>query len=95
MEYDAYATDLLAEKSYKFIDEGANSGKPFYIRIARVARHANGDDGQDDQSQDTVLSGEVNAPIPAKRHENLLKDAKVPRDSGNSSPDKPSGASWV
>ena len=94
-EHDGYATDLLAEKSYGFIDEGVKSGKPFFITIATVAPHANGDKGEDDQGQDQELSGEGNAPIPAKRHENLFPNAQVDRKRDNFNPDKPSGASWV
>lgn len=33
-------------------------------------------------------------PVPAKRHEGLFKDVKVPR-TDNFNPDTPSGASWV
>ncbi|KAL8846554.1 MAG: hypothetical protein Q9221_008361 [Calogaya cf. arnoldii] len=101
---DGYATDLLAEKSYKFIDEGAKSDKPFFIMIATVAPHSNlagggkegsaEDAGYDDNSLSALSQGEGNAPIPAERHKTLFPNIKVPRTS-NFNPDKPSGASWI
>lgn len=70
---DGYATDLLAEKSYEFIDHGAKSAKPFSIMIATVAPHANiggggkegdaEDAGYDDNGLSVLSQGEGNAPI--------------------------------
>ena len=51
--------------------------------IATVAPHASGDKGDDDQDQERVPGGDGNAPIPAKRHENLFGNVNVSRATSN------------
>ena len=99
---EGYATDLLAEKSYEFIDEGSKSGKPCFIMIAPVAPHSNlagggkegdsEDAGYDDNGLSVLSRGEGNAPISAERHKNLFPNVRVPR-TDNLNPSQPSGAS--
>ncbi|KAL8835569.1 MAG: hypothetical protein Q9176_006846 [Flavoplaca citrina] len=101
---ECYSTKLLAEKSYEFIDEGAKSGKPFFIRIAPVAPHSNlagggkegdsEDAGYDDNGLSVLSRGEGNAPISAERHKNLFPNVRV-RRTDNFNPSRPSGASWI
>ncbi|KAI4258275.1 MAG: hypothetical protein L6R42_005195, partial [Xanthoria sp. 1 TBL-2021] len=50
---DGYASDLLATKSYDFIDLGAKLAKPFFIMIVTVAPHANiGGYGKEGDAED-------------------------------------------
>lgn len=83
-----YSTDLVANKSLAFIDDGLKSGKPFFITIAPVGPHCNIGNPLPDGSTNST------PPEPAKRHAQLFLDAKVPR-TPNFNPEKPSGASWV
>lgn len=72
-----YTTDILASKAYGFLDDAASAGNPFFLTIAPVAPHSdvsNVGKGVLDNSSSTF-----SAPIPAKRHEQLFKDVKVPR----------------
>ncbi|KPM43228.1 Arylsulfatase [Neonectria ditissima] len=84
-----YSTDLIAEKAYGFLDEAVKDRKPFFLGIAPPACHSN-----------VEMEGEgkaglrFTAPIPAKRHQDLFKNAHVPR-TRNFNPDQPSGASWI
>ncbi|KAF2143973.1 uncharacterized protein K452DRAFT_306619 [Aplosporella prunicola CBS 121167] len=82
-----YATDLLAEKAYGFLDDAVQADRPFFLTIAPVAPHANVAKGSDGKNKFTE-------PIPAKRHEHLFKDVKVPR-TPNFNPENPSGVSWI
>lgn len=72
-----YNTDILAEKAYGFLDDAASVGNPFFLTIAPIAPHS-----------DVSFTGKgafensgyfFRAPIPAKRHEHLFNDVKVPR----------------
>ncbi|EIN14555.1 Arylsulphatase [Punctularia strigosozonata HHB-11173 SS5] len=77
-----YQTDLIAEKAYGFLSDAVNAGKPFFLAVAPTAPHAN------------VKDGVFTEPQPARRHEKLFQNARVPRtDSFN--PEKSSGANWV
>ncbi|EEY16605.1 arylsulfatase [Verticillium alfalfae VaMs.102] len=96
-----YSTDLVAQKAYGFLDDAVAAGEPFFLGIAPIAPHSNVNastlnpvKGPDEDVP--VSDGEfrVNFPQPAKRHEHLFPDAKVPRTE-NFNPDKPSGADWV
>lgn len=76
-------TDVLADKAYALLDKGAASvqeGKPFFLTVAPSAPHGNlvmkGGVGSN------FSSIEFSPPIPAKRHENLFQDEKVPRTRG-------------
>ncbi|KAH8594600.1 alkaline-phosphatase-like protein [Bisporella sp. PMI_857] len=92
-----YSTDVLADKAYGLLDEGVNSGKPFFLTVAPVAPHSNvnpnsfttpGNGGSD------IGDIKMTAPIPAERHKHLFPEVKVPRKP-NFNPDKPSGGSWI
>jgi arylsulfatase A-like enzyme len=76
-----YSTDLVANKTYAFIEEAAKGGKPFFLVAAPIAPHSNG-------------PPPFSAPVSAERHKDLFKDIKVPR-TANFNPDVPSGAAWV
>ena len=100
---DGYATDLLRDRSLEFIDDGAQSEKPFFITIATVAPHASSNKGEDGDGEDADLQSDNDRgldtskghpPIPAPRHKDLFSNIKIP-DSKNFNPDKASGASWV
>ncbi|KAI1084153.1 alkaline-phosphatase-like protein [Whalleya microplaca] len=83
----SYVTDLVAEKSLAFIDEAAQAGNPFFLTIAPNAPHAQVD----------VLDAKhtkFSIPQPAKRHEELFQNIRVPRKA-NFNPKEPSGASWI
>ncbi|KAF2704668.1 Arylsulphatase [Pleomassaria siparia CBS 279.74] len=88
-----HTTDLLAEKAYGFLDDAVKEDAPFFLTIAPVAPHSN---AQVNDLTENVggKNYEFRAPIPAKRHEHLFKDVKVPRTE-NFNPKEPSGVNWV
>lgn len=67
-----YTTDVLAEKSFRFLDDAHRAGSPFFFTIAPIAPHAH---------QNTTRTGDVffMPPVPAERHKHLFKDVQVPR----------------
>lgn len=75
-----YSTDVLASKAYGFLDDAAESDKPFFLVVAPNAPHSN-------VALKTVLPGdpplspefEFGAPVSADRHRHLFKDVKIPR----------------
>ncbi|KAI1422147.1 alkaline-phosphatase-like protein [Xylaria sp. FL1777] len=85
-----YSTDVMAEKAYGFLDDAVRDleNNPFFLTVAPVGPHSNVVYSRKDNS---VRFGE---PISAKRHQDLFKEAKVPR-TANFNPDQPSGANWV
>ncbi|KFY67158.1 hypothetical protein V496_01732 [Pseudogymnoascus sp. VKM F-4515 (FW-2607)] len=87
-----YSTDVLTQKAYGLLEEAVKADKPFFLTLAPIGPHSN------INAQDllTLPFGGVvfEAPIPAKRHENLFQDVKVPRTE-NFNPDSPSGANWI
>ncbi|KAM0334505.1 hypothetical protein ACHAQA_001534 [Verticillium albo-atrum] len=96
-----YSTDLVANKAFGFLDDAVAAGEPFFLGIAPIAPHSNLNastlnpvKGPDEDVP--VSDGEfrVSIPLPAKRHEHLFPDAKVPRTE-NFNPDKASGADWI
>ncbi|KAI9848176.1 MAG: hypothetical protein M1837_000850 [Sclerophora amabilis] len=87
-----YSTDVLAVKASGLLDEAVALGKPFFLTVATNAPHSNVPtfDPEDGLSGLPIFT----APIPAKRHENLFADVRVPRTE-NFNPDKHGGASWI
>jgi arylsulfatase A-like enzyme len=77
-----YSTDLVANKTFAFIEEAAKGDKPFFLVSAPIAPHSNG--------RPPLFT----APVSAERHKDLFKDVKVPR-TANFNPGIPSGAAWV
>ncbi|OTA85472.1 hypothetical protein M434DRAFT_377137 [Hypoxylon sp. CO27-5] len=92
-----YSTDVLAEKAYGLLEEAVNARKPFFLVAAPIAPHANvvmnGTSHEGPRDPDN-LPFEFTEPVPAKRHEHLFKDERVPR-TANFNPDQPSGANWI
>lgn len=98
-----HSVDVLAEKSYGFLEDAAKVGKPFFLGIAPPAPHTDVGFNWDatDQDNSALHLGGVNAtvtfrpPIPAHRHEHLFKDAKIPRTE-NFNPKTPSNSGgWI
>lgn len=81
-----YSTDIVAEKAFGFLDDALRQEKAFFLTIAPTAPHSN--------VHITDDTAEQSMPRPAKRHEHLFRDAKVPR-TPNFNPDEPNGASWI
>lgn len=77
-----YSTDVIAEKSYGFLNDALQSDKPFFLTIAPTAPHSN------------VKNGTQSPPRPADRHKNLFPEAKVPR-TPSFNPDEPDSVSWI
>lgn len=77
-----YSTDVIAEKSYGFLQDALQSDKPFFLTIAPTAPHSN------------VKGGAQSPPRPAHRHKHLFPEAKVPR-TPNFNPDAAGGVSWI
>ncbi|OAA37401.1 arylsulfatase precursor [Metarhizium rileyi] len=63
----AYSTDLVANRSVEFLGDAIEARKPFFLGVAPIAPHAE------------TVGDAFEAPVPAKRHENLFPDVKVPR----------------
>lgn len=83
-----HTSDLITEKSQRLLDEAITAGKPFFLGVAPIAPHS-------DVSADRHVGlPMMTEPVPAKRHEGLFKNVKVPR-TDNFNPDDASGASWV
>jgi len=92
-----HSVDVLAEKAYGFLDDAAKGSRPFFIGLAPVAPHSDVTpkilDGGPPPDRIEKYVG-FSPPIPAKRHEHLFKDVRVPR-TPHFNPDSPSGANWV
>ncbi|KAH8897292.1 Arylsulphatase [Thozetella sp. PMI_491] len=88
-----YVTDLVANFSFGFLEQGIQSQKPFFLTIAPIAPHAEVTVDSYDPATGKV-SATFSAPIPAARHEDLFPDAEVPRTL-NFNPDEATGVSWV
>ncbi|KAI0514418.1 alkaline-phosphatase-like protein [Xylaria bambusicola] len=88
-----YSTDVMAEKAYGFLDDAVRDleNSPFFLTVAPIGPHANVHTTVYSETNKTSVFTE---PIPAKRHEHLFKDVKVPRTK-NFNPDQPSGANWL
>jgi len=90
-----HSVDVLAKKAIGFLDEAYEAGKPFFLGVAPVAPHANIWSAAFKHGNHSNLTEvEFSPPVPAERHADLFKDAKVPRTE-NFNPDKASGASWI
>jgi N-acetylglucosamine-6-sulfatase len=91
-----YSTDVLAAKAYGLLEEGVDSGKPFFLTVAPVAPHSNVNISALKIPEDGGIPDEIimTAPIPAKRHAHLFPEAKVPRRS-NFNPSQTGGVSWI
>lgn len=94
-----YATDILAEKAYGFLDDALDDLKqndnPFFLTVAPIAPHSdvniNRDKIDDDFKEDTNIQA---PPVPAERHKHLFKDEVVPR-TPNFNPNHSCGVSWI
>ena len=96
-----YSVDVLAKKTYDFLDEAVKSGKPFFLGVAPVAPHGNvqavPETARAEDVWGTASSApkvHFSAPVAAERHKDLFSDARVPRTE-NFNPDEPSGANWI
>ncbi|EXA35193.1 hypothetical protein FOVG_13954 [Fusarium oxysporum f. sp. pisi HDV247] len=94
-----YNTDDLAEKTINYIREAHAAGKPFFLTSAPIAPHNEAvvpemPDIWTSTPDDPALRPRLLPPQPAKRHEHLFLDVKVPR-TPNFNPDKPSGVNGV
>lgn len=99
MSYEGqYSTDVLASKAYGLLEEGVQSGKPFFLTVAPVAPHSNVNisalNSPSDGDVPDIEKILMTAPIPASRHAHLFPDLKVPRRS-NFNPKNAGGASWI
>jgi N-acetylglucosamine-6-sulfatase len=69
-----YSTDLISHKSVNFLQDAADAKKPFFLTVAPIGPHT-----------ETVFPTQpgvppmFNPPVPADRHKDLFKDAKIPR----------------
>ncbi|RMZ77146.1 hypothetical protein DV737_g4488, partial [Chaetothyriales sp. CBS 132003] len=90
-----YSTDLLAEKTFEFLDEALRNDKPFFLTFAPTAPHSNVN------IKSNIIDGNFSEhsvtqspPIPAARHRHLFADVVVPRRP-DFNPDTPHGVSWI
>lgn len=94
-----YSVDVLAQKTYDFLDDAVSSERPFFLVASPVAPHGNVEgnlNAMGDLRETNSAPGGVHfgAPVAADRHQDLFNDAKIPRTE-NFNPDEPSGASWI
>ncbi|KAK5944848.1 hypothetical protein PMZ80_002049 [Knufia obscura] len=96
-----YATDVLAKKSYGFLDQAIvqrqGEGRPFFLTIAPTAPHSNvhiNIDLSHGGGKYTEKTAIQSPPVPAKRHEHLFEDVIVPR-TPDFNPDQPNPVSWL
>jgi N-acetylglucosamine-6-sulfatase len=92
-----YVTDVVAKKSFDFLDDALESGKPFFLTIAPTSPHSNVHFNQDLSSGNKTFTKGTNTqsqPVPAERHKHLFRDVQVPR-TPNFNPETTSGASWI
>jgi arylsulfatase A-like enzyme len=89
-----HTVDVLARKAYGFLSDALVAKDPFFLAIAPVAPHSNVQLKEIWENSTDIEKATFSPPIPAKRHEHLFKDVKVPR-TPNFNPEKPSGANWV
>ncbi|GJP89535.1 arylsulfatase [Aspergillus niger] len=87
-----YSTDVLAQKAYRLLNEAVTAQKPFFLTVAPIAPHCNV--FMNGTGLDANPKFSFSAPIPAKRHEHLFPDVKVPR-TPSFNPEIPSGANWI
>lgn len=80
-----YSPDIVAQKSYDFLDEAALHNEPFFLGVAPVAPHSN---------VKQVPEIELTPPKYAERHAHLFQGYKIPRTK-NFNPDKPGGVGWI
>lgn len=80
-----YTTDVLAHKSYAYLEEAHSTGDPFFLAIAPVAPHSQvissvaSYNSSDPLSNPASLNQTIGPPIPAEKYKNYFKDAIVPR----------------
>ncbi|KAF2720298.1 arylsulfatase [Polychaeton citri CBS 116435] len=90
-----YLTDVLANKSYGFLDDAIESDKPFLLTIAPIAPHSNV------HIYDKYIDGNYSGtsaqqapPVPAERHKHLFNEVVVPR-TPHFNPIEPNGVAWI
>lgn len=72
-----YSTDVVAESAVEFLEHAASDeeGRPFFVNVMPVGPHF-----EREYPAEGGLAGLVlYPPAPAKRHEHLFPDAKIPR----------------
>jgi len=96
-----YATDVLAEKSFGFLEQAIaqrkGEGRPFFLAIAPTAPHSNvhiNVDLSHGGGKYTETTAVQSPPIPAERHEHLFQDVIVPR-TPEFNPDQPKPVAWL
>lgn len=81
---NGYSTDLITQHTLRYIDEAAQSDRPFFVGVAPIAPH-----GKSNHLENTDTSY-FTSPMPAQRHKTLFQHAVVPRGE-NFNPDSVSG----
>lgn len=90
-----YSTDVLAKKAYGFLDDGLKGENPFFLTIAPTAPHSNVHfNFRPIAGNYTEKTATQSPPVPAKRHEHLFEDVRVPR-TPHFNPSSPNGVSWI
>ncbi|KAM0714000.1 hypothetical protein Q7P37_010964 [Cladosporium fusiforme] len=87
---DLYSTDMIGANAIGFLEEAAESERPFFLGVAPIGPHSELIRASENGS--TTMS--FHPPVPADRHKHLFPDVKIPRTL-NFNPDKASGASWI
>ncbi|KAK4038052.1 alkaline-phosphatase-like protein [Parachaetomium inaequale] len=97
-----HSVDVLAQKALGFLDDAAQSTRPFFLGIAPVAPHSNvnqtssSNHGDPDKNLDDIDSlVTFTPPIPAARHAHLFPNVTVPRTPHFNPHTAASGANWI
>lgn len=83
-----YSTDVVADFSYKLLDEAMSHPEPWFLTVAPIAPHSNA------IFDETTNISYLAAPVAAPRHEHLFHDYKIPRGKSFNRAIE-GGASWV
>ncbi|KAI9150847.1 Arylsulfatase [Paramyrothecium foliicola] len=86
-----HSVDVMVDKSYEFLEEAARIGNPFFLDIAPPAPHT--DVQFNEQGENTTNT--FQPPVPARRHEHLFQDLKVPRTEHFKSKTPSDSVAWM
>lgn len=75
-----YSTDVVAAKAYGYLDDAVAARKPFFLTVAPVAPHSNVHIiDRNIHGNYSGASAVQSPPVPAERHRDLFREARVPR----------------
>lgn len=90
-----YSTEIVAQKSFDFLDDALKEDKPFFLTIAPTAPHSNVHFGSHlIDGNYTEHSNVQSPPIAAEKYKDYFQGVRIPRTPAFN-PDNPHGVSWI